>query len=630
MLRGSCFQIGVVCLFSVLASAQDASHTAGWIAIPANEYTALRDRAFPARYEVDGPAADATLTRVDYDLRVNGDSAVGRATLTIDVLKEGWVRIPIPTGLFVREATMDGKPVTLVTSSTGKAQTTAAMLSQKGRAVLQLEVAFPVVSTSGEEKLSMPASSSGVTRATIAIPRPDLDLKVTGGYVSKQTGDAWIAYGDGSQPLALTWRRKMELRRTVLPLRARGSLVELLGLGEDSTPVYAEVSLDVVQGAAHQARIQVPPSVTINQVLGANVADWEVKNGELAVSYLEPVEQNARFVISGETRLARDGQLEIPLLRLLDTEREAGGIAVEVVGAGEIVDLKSLGFDRAEAADLGSIVAGRQSPSLVAFRVQNGGAPRADRSLQVKVARYEQHAVLTANVEEARYRVLAASDGRYAVRNNQRSFLKIALPQSAVVWSAYLAGKPVKPGQAPDGGLLIPLEKTQAGEEAAPFALELLYLVRSTEWIDKGRATVPLPALDVPISRTALSLYYSPLFRVTAQPGSFHTKPYEPPTSAALSAPANAAPAQVNKPLSPAQAVQSDLLNQFQSNAAQAATQALVDKFRTRNDSRESARGIAGQIAFPAMGPSIFLVAELTSENQAAALEVAYQKGGSK
>jgi len=82
--------------------------------------------------------------------------------------------------------------------------------------------------------------------------------------------------------------------------------------------------------------------------------------------------------------------------------------------------------------------------------------------------------------------------------------------------------------------------------------------------------------------------------------------------------------------LSPAQAVQSDLLNQFQSNAAQAATQALVDKFRTRNDSRESARGIAGQIAFPAMGPSIFLVAELTSENQAAALEVAYQKGGSK
>src|SRR5262249_13188986 len=160
----------------------------------------------------------------------NGDSAAGRALLTIDVLKDGWVRVPIPAGLFVREATLEGKPVTLVPAA-GPKGAMAAVLSQHGRAVLQLEVAFPVSSSGGEQRLSPPPSSSGITRATVAMTRQDLDVKVTGGYLSKQSGDTWVTYGHGHEPLLLVWRTKMEEHRTALPLRARGSLVQLLGLG---------------------------------------------------------------------------------------------------------------------------------------------------------------------------------------------------------------------------------------------------------------------------------------------------------------------------------------------------------------------------------------------------------------
>src|SRR5262249_50282464 len=105
-------------------------------------------------------------------------------------------------------------------------------------------------------------------------------------------------------------------------------------------------------------------------------------------------------------------------------------------------------------------------------------------------------------------RATASSSWKRDMRsaNNQRSFVKIALPQGAVVWGASPAGKPVKPGQSPDGALLIPLEKAHAGEEATPFALEVLYLVRAPAWSDKGRAALALPALDLPISRTGVSL----------------------------------------------------------------------------------------------------------------------------
>ena len=248
-----------------------------------------------------------------------------------------------------------------------------------------------------------------------------------------------------------------------------------------------------------------------------------------------------RFVISGEARLPRDGVIEIPLLRLLNSERETGGIAVEILGAGEIKDQKAQGLEEADASDLGAMIANRQSPALLVFRARAGDAG-ATRSLNVNVARYDQQAVLMANIEEARYQVLISADGkelvqaRYAVRNNQRNFVKITLPGGATVWSATLAGKPVRPGQAPDGSLLLPLEKSMGGDDAPAFPVEIVYLAKSAAWHEKGRQSLTLPALDLPISRTGMLLYYPPAYKVSAEAGLFRTQEYQSPTSAVLTA----------------------------------------------------------------------------------------------
>src|SRR5689334_4480195 len=104
-------------VFAASVAAQNAEHSPGWVVLPVEEYRALHERAYPIEREPEPPPVEATLTRVDYDLRINGESAgagelaSGRATLTIDVLKDGWVRVPIPAGLLVREARLDGKLV---------------------------------------------------------------------------------------------------------------------------------------------------------------------------------------------------------------------------------------------------------------------------------------------------------------------------------------------------------------------------------------------------------------------------------------------------------------------------------------------------------------------------------------
>jgi hypothetical protein len=621
-------------LLAVSAFGQTPAASSGWVVIPVNQYDALRARAVPVPLQIDPLPVEATLTRVEYDLHIMGGLASGQAALTIDVLKDGWVRVPIPAGLLVREARLHGNLVSLVPETAGKGGgQLSAVLSMRGRAVLSLDVALPVTTVSGEERLSLPVSASGVTRASVTLPRQEIDVRVAGGLLSETSDSAgeckWLAYGRGNEPLTFTWRRKVETHRVALPLRLRGSLTELLGLGEDSASIYAEINLEVVQGAARLARVQIPDKVSINQVLGAQVADWDAKGTELVVTFLEPEEKAAAFVITGETRLPRDGSIDIPLLRLLDTERDSGGVAVEVVGEGEIKQTRPQGLESVDAAELGQTVAARQSPSLMAFRFQ----PSAQRSLAVTLARYDQQAVLTANIEEARHRILLTSEGktlvqaRYAVRNSQRNFVKIKLPAGAAVWSASVSGRPVRPGKAPDASLLLPLGKARAGEEAPVSVVEVLYLARGTAWEEKGRVALALPAVDLPVSRTSLLVYYPPTFRVTAEPGPFRTLAYERP-SGVFAGEASSAPATAQRPAS-----QPDVLQQLNRNAPQAGTQALVDRYRARSDARRSATTLPIRISFPALGESVFLAAELTGENEAPRVEFSYQKdrkGGAK
>jgi hypothetical protein len=629
------------------------------VVLPVDEYRTLHARAYPIERDPEPPPVEATLTRVDYDLRIDGELASGRASLTVDVLKDGWVRVPVPAGLLVREARLDGKLVSLVPGAGGKAGgQLSALLSHSGRAVLLLDIAIPVASATGEESITLPSTASGVTRASVALPRQGVDVRLTGGLLSEKSESAvqskWIAYGRGNEALTFAWRRKTEDHRATQPLRMRGSLTQLLGLGEDSTSINAEVNLDVTQGAARFARIQIPDKVTINQVFGAMVADWEVKANELFVTFLEPVEQTARFVVTGETRSPREGQIDIPLLRLLNAERETGGVAVEVLGAGEIKDLKSEGLESADATDLGEMVSARQSPSLAAFRFRSGES-KLTRSLSLNVARYTPQAVLLANVSEARYQVLISSEGkslvqaRYAVRNNQRNFLKITLPPGATLWSASLAGKAVRPGQSPDGSLLLPLDKARAGEEAPEFAVEVVYLTRGTAWNDKGQFKLALPALDLPVSRTGLLVYHPPLFKVTPEPGAFRTEPYGNPVSSALSAGssgfgvgagsaggvgAGIVAGMTPPPPAPAPPPPGvDTRDETKSKRAQAATEALLDKFRADSLAGKRAGILPIRVSFPAFGPSLYLVSELTGENKAPSAGLTYQhekKAGGK
>jgi len=616
--------IAIAIAGGVSASAQSTATTSdGWVVLPVSEYAALKRAASPAEPEPEPPPVEATLSRIDYNLKIDGDLATGEARLTVDVIKNGWVRVPLPEGLMVREAQLDGHAVNLATQQ-GTSRLDL-LLSKTGRSVLTLKIVAPVKTVAGTDVLQLPVSNSAVSHAAIELLRQGVDVRITGGLLLEHsesaTGSSWVANGKGGEPLTFAWRRKVDDSRLTQPLRLRGAITQLVGLGEDATQVNAEVQLEVLQGVAQDVHVQLPEQFTINQVSGALVSDWDVKNRDLQVWFIEPVQSSVRFTLTGELRIARSGNVDVPLLRLPGVERETGGVAVEVLGAGEIKDRHASGLVEAEAADLGQLIASRQSPSLIAFRL-NPGDGNLSRTLSLDVARYTPQAVLTANIEEAEYNALIAADGkvlvqsRFAVRNNQRNFLKLILPSSAVLWSASVAGRPIRPGRGPDGSLLLPLEKTRSGVEAPAFIVEVSYLDRAAAWTDKGRARVSLVAVDLPISKSHLLLHHPPLFRVTpvaGLTGNFRVATYTPPSSPAFTS-------------APRSATSEQQQAEGEISLDQAEAKELVAKARQNKPGGRPARNLPLRVVFPHFGPSIFLISELTSENQAPTVDFDFQR----
>ncbi len=106
--------LAVTVLLAVSAGAQTVPSPNGWVVLSVDEYRALRQRAMPPVPTLPPSGPSAVLTRVDYELRVDGDAATGRARLTIDVLRDGWTTVAMPVGLIAREALIDGRPVALI------------------------------------------------------------------------------------------------------------------------------------------------------------------------------------------------------------------------------------------------------------------------------------------------------------------------------------------------------------------------------------------------------------------------------------------------------------------------------------------------------------------------------------
>ena len=175
------------------------------------------------------------------------------------------------------------------------------------------------------------------------------------------------------------------------------------------------------------------------------------------------------------------------------------------------------------------------------------------------------------------------------------------------------------------------MQKGRTGENAPTFAVEVVYLQRSSEWTAKGDARLELPAVDLPVSRSGVLVHYSPRFKVEPQAGTFRReerrRPMErrPPRvrrrsrhdgstgSSACSGKSGRGRGTLGGRARAEAKVDTD------------STQTLVDRFR-KDMGRTTVGVVPVRVIVPDIGPSFFVTAELTAEAQSPALDLRYTR----
>jgi hypothetical protein len=94
-----------------------------------------------------------------------------------------------------------------------------------------------------------------------------------------------------------------------------------------------------------------------------------------------------------------------------------------------------------------------------------------------------------------------------SVRNQGRQHLEISLPSGATVWSAFIAGQPVRPS-VKEGKLLLPLAHS-VGDEA-PIAIDLVYVATSPFPRKSGAVELTAPRIDAPLAGARWQLFLPP------------------------------------------------------------------------------------------------------------------------
>lgn len=175
----------------------------------------------------------------------------------------------------------------------------------------------------------------------------------------------------------------------------------------------------------------------------------------------------------------------------------------------------------------------------------------------------------------------------------------------------------MRPGRAPDGSLLLPLEKSRSGDEAPGFVVEISYMDRSPAWAERGHLNLSLVTVDLPISKSHLLLHHSPLFRLTpavSTSGNFRVAPFDSVQASAMAY------------RSLASSANPTVDYQTSTDASSELSQKLVSQLRDNKRGSRPARNLPLRVSFPHFGPSVFLMAELTSENQTPVAEFDFQR----
>jgi type II secretory pathway pseudopilin PulG len=341
---------------------------------------------------------------------------------------------------------------------------------------------------------------------------------VAGAAASTQQGSALAFKLIGTDAAAAGW--KLSVATESVEAWVRAEVFNAFTFTETLVSTRALVKYDIANAPVKEFRVRVPAGAKNVELTGVNIRRRDQQTNDWRVELQNKVRGDYVLTVTWEwPKDSKTNLVELAGVEALGVERESGSLVLAAKPPLQVTE-KSAG-ELLNKIDVGELPAwtGRAPESAVlAYRYVRPGY-----RLLVEARRYAEAEVLQALVDSARLTTVVSDDGQtmteasLSVRNNGRQHLEIELPKGATVWSAFVAGEPVRPSKR-EGRLLLPLERTSASD--APITVELTYVGEDKFPRRSGNVALASPKFDVPLKNARWDLFLPPDYEYTDFTGS--------------------------------------------------------------------------------------------------------------
>ncbi|MBN2137790.1 MAG: hypothetical protein JW720_08285 [Sedimentisphaerales bacterium] len=274
--------------------------------------------------------------------KVVEELATIRLELTIDVLADGWVQIPVGLGsVAVAQASLletgNAKVVPLLRVEEGRY---IFVTKGKGRYVLALDFVRQLETQPGLAVLDFQIPSAAITTLELLIPEENLKVDVqpmlaaTTSQVDADGAKATKlqAFLGAAKQVRLSWKPKTETVADLEPVVVCEQF-QHMDIGEALISCRTKLDYSIHRGGVDEFTIKLPGGFRVTEVSGANIAKWEVKTADkaqvLSVKLFAPAKGKYSLAVKTE-RFFQEAGATIPISPI-ETEqvfRQSGLIGI--------------------------------------------------------------------------------------------------------------------------------------------------------------------------------------------------------------------------------------------------------------------------------------------------------------
>ena len=359
--------------------------------LPYDQFQALWKAAQENRLQPNLPAkspVDAIISSAFNEATVQRDVVQVEATLSIELIKKGWIQVPIRLSeAAIQSATIDGEVARVTLAPEGGYQLLVEHKADESKTVeLKLVYSRAFEKSPGRNSVAFDAPQAPVNRWRIRISQSGVKVNVQPMIAASEVADEDMAGASEAEPIANTpkpkdetvllafvgaaprvaidWTPKSEGATGMTALTAVQVQQEMY-VTEGAVRTRATLQYEISRGELSQLSIEVPSDQKVVNVFDANVRKWVVvKDGDLQridVELFEPARTSQNLLIELETFTEGEAAkiITAPRIRVMEVGRQQGTLVVSIDPALRAEATTRTGLLQVDASDLPPGLAGQ-------------------------------------------------------------------------------------------------------------------------------------------------------------------------------------------------------------------------------------------------------------------------------